>query len=121
MNEDELISFLLHDPTETMEKIDWSFMKDMKPWQLAANSLQSSPLLPNLFSENQVAERFHVTLRTVRDRARERNLGRKLSGRQAQGSRRHSKARLFGPVLMIFILMIAATHGPRGIIRSIMT
>src|SRR6202023_325429 len=46
----------------------------------AANSLQSAPLLPNLFSENQVAERFHVTLRTVRDRARERNLGRKLSG-----------------------------------------
>jgi hypothetical protein len=80
MNEDELISFLLHDPIETMEKIDRSSMKDLKPWQFAANSLQSSPPLPNLFSENQVAERFHVTLRTVRDRARERNLGRKLSG-----------------------------------------
>jgi hypothetical protein len=84
MIDDKLLSSLLHDdplePFRTMVNIDFTVLKSLNPWPFAANSLQSSPLMPNLFSENQVAERFNVTLRTVRDRARGRNLGRKLSG-----------------------------------------
>ena len=78
--DDAMLSLLLPDPVETMAKMYWSFMKDLKPWPFSKDVLQSPPLLPNLYSEQAVADRFQVSLRTIRDRSRERGLGRKIAG-----------------------------------------
>jgi hypothetical protein len=41
---------------------------------------QTVDILPNLHADISVAERFNVTLRTIRERARSRHLGRTLDG-----------------------------------------
>jgi hypothetical protein len=41
---------------------------------------QTVDILPNMHADISVAKRFNVSLRTIRERARSRNLGRKLGG-----------------------------------------
>jgi hypothetical protein len=41
---------------------------------------QTVDILPNMHADISVAARFNVTLRTIRERARSRNLGRTLDG-----------------------------------------
>jgi hypothetical protein len=41
---------------------------------------QTVDILPKMHADISVAKRFNVTLRTIRERARARNLGRKLGG-----------------------------------------
>jgi hypothetical protein len=41
---------------------------------------QTVDILPNMHADISVAKRFNVTLRTIRERARARSLGRKLGG-----------------------------------------
>ena len=41
---------------------------------------QTVDILPNMHADISVAKRFNVTLRMIRERARSRNLGRKLAG-----------------------------------------
>jgi hypothetical protein len=62
-------SEILRDPAP----LDFSFVMPSKV-------SQTMDILPNIHSDTSVSERFNVTLRTIRERARERNLGRKLGG-----------------------------------------
>ena len=63
-------SEILRDPAP----LDFSFVMPSKV-------SQTRDILPNIHSDTSVSERFNVTLRTIREeRARERNLGRKLGG-----------------------------------------
>jgi hypothetical protein len=53
--------------------LDFSFVVPTK-------ASQTVDILPNMHADISVAKRFNVTLRTIRERARSRNLGRKLGG-----------------------------------------
>jgi hypothetical protein len=70
---ERLFSVMMSEILPDNAALDFSFVVPSKVSQTA-------DILPNMHADINVAKRFNVTLRTIRERARSRNLGRKLGG-----------------------------------------
>ena len=70
---ERLFPFTTREMLRDLAGLDFSFVVPSKV-------SQTVDILPNMHADISVAERFNVTLRTIRERARSRNLGRTLDG-----------------------------------------